>query len=67
MMDPFQSSYGSVLSAFLVLPALMADVLWVACTLFSLGETRAKPPERNAQQRHFHTPAFYASHRQERR
>lgn len=42
MMDPFQASYGSVLSAFLVLPALIADVLWVACTLFSLGETRAK-------------------------
>lgn len=39
MMDPFQSRYGNVLSAFLALPALMSDMLWVACTLFSLGKS----------------------------
>uniref|UniRef100_H3CU00 Solute carrier family 5 member 7 n=2 Tax=Tetraodon nigroviridis TaxID=99883 RepID=H3CU00_TETNG len=39
MMDPFQSTYGSVLSAFLVFPALVMDVLWVASTLYSLGAT----------------------------
>lgn len=58
MMDPFQSSYGSVLSAFLVLPTMMGDMLGLACTLFSLGETGVKPPERNTQRHHFHTPAF---------
>lgn len=45
MMDPFQSSYGSVLSAFLVLPALVADMLGVAGTLFSLGKTSFKLSE----------------------
>ncbi|XP_059904163.1 high affinity choline transporter 1-like [Gadus macrocephalus] len=39
MMDPFQIKYGDVLSSALILPALVADVLWVARTLVSLGGT----------------------------
>ncbi|XP_010862626.1 high affinity choline transporter 1 isoform X1 [Esox lucius] len=39
MMDPFQIKYGNVLSSLLILPALVADVLWVARTLVSLGGT----------------------------
>ncbi|KAM4604279.1 high affinity choline transporter 1-like isoform 1-T3 [Polymixia lowei] len=39
MMDPFQIKYGKVLSGALVLPALLVDVLWVACTLVGLGVT----------------------------
>lgn len=38
MMDPFQQKYGNVLSSALILPALVADVLWVARTLVSLGK-----------------------------
>lgn len=37
MMDPFQKKYGNVLSSALIFPALVADVLWVARTLVSLG------------------------------
>ncbi|XP_058496209.1 high affinity choline transporter 1-like [Solea solea] len=39
MMDPFQQKYGNVMSSALILPALVADVLWVARTLVSLGGT----------------------------
>ncbi|XP_034544932.1 high affinity choline transporter 1-like [Notolabrus celidotus] len=39
MMDPFQQKYGNVLSSALIFPALVADVLWVARTLVSLGGT----------------------------
>ncbi|KAM4604277.1 high affinity choline transporter 1-like isoform 2-T3 [Polymixia lowei] len=39
MMDPFQLKYGNVLSSALIFPALVADVLWVARTLVSLGGT----------------------------
>ncbi|XP_071773246.1 high affinity choline transporter 1-like [Centroberyx gerrardi] len=39
MMDPFQQKYGNVLSSALIIPALVADVLWVARTLVSLGGT----------------------------
>ncbi|XP_038570313.1 high affinity choline transporter 1-like [Micropterus salmoides] len=39
MMDPFQQKYGNVLSSVLIFPALVADVLWVARTLVSLGGT----------------------------
>ncbi|KAF7663206.1 hypothetical protein LDENG_00216980 [Lucifuga dentata] len=39
MMDPFQIKYGKVLSGALVLPALLTDVLWISCTLLSLGTT----------------------------
>ncbi|TKS69254.1 High affinity choline transporter 1 Hemicholinium-3-sensitive choline transporter [Collichthys lucidus] len=41
MMDPFQQKYGNVLSSALIFPALVADVLWVARTLVSLGGTMA--------------------------
>ncbi|KAI9531531.1 hypothetical protein NQZ68_040192 [Dissostichus eleginoides] len=37
MMDPFQQKYGNVMSSLLILPALVADVLWVARTLVSLA------------------------------
>ncbi|KAG7270384.1 hypothetical protein CRUP_024704 [Coryphaenoides rupestris] len=43
MMDPFQIKYGNVLSSALILPALVADVLWVARTLVSLGCGRGDP------------------------
>ncbi|XP_051939264.1 high affinity choline transporter 1-like [Hippocampus zosterae] len=39
MMDPFQKKYGNFLSSVLILPALIADVLWVSRTLVSLGGT----------------------------
>ncbi|XP_060949120.1 high affinity choline transporter 1-like [Limanda limanda] len=39
MMDPFQQKYGNTLSVLLIIPALVADVLWVARTLVSLGGT----------------------------
>ncbi|XP_069022090.1 high-affinity choline transporter 1-like [Embiotoca jacksoni] len=39
MMDPFQIKYGKVLSAALVLPCLLTEVLWVSCTLLGLGAT----------------------------
>ncbi|KAL7405387.1 hypothetical protein ABVT39_028252 [Epinephelus coioides] len=39
MMDPFQIKYGKILSGALVLPSLLVDVLWVSCTLLSLGST----------------------------
>eukprot|EP00064_Thunnus_orientalis_P006017 superscaffoldBa00000607_g6031 len=39
MMDPFQQKYGNFLSSALIFPALVADVLWVARTLVSLGGT----------------------------
>ncbi|XP_071394700.1 high affinity choline transporter 1-like [Centroberyx affinis] len=39
MMDPFQIKYGKVLCGALALPALLLDILWVTCTMFSLGAT----------------------------
>ncbi|CAN9510799.1 unnamed protein product [Ophioblennius macclurei] len=39
LMDPFQVKYGRTLSGALVLPCLLTDVLWVACTLLGLGAT----------------------------
>lgn len=38
MMDPFQKKYGNIMSSVLILPTLVADVLWVARTLVSLGK-----------------------------
>lgn len=38
MMDPFQKKYGNIMSSVLIFPTLVADVLWVARTLVSLGE-----------------------------
>ncbi|XP_036375450.1 high-affinity choline transporter 1-like [Megalops cyprinoides] len=39
MMDPFQLKYGSTLSCVFLIPALIGDVLWVACIMASLGGT----------------------------
>ncbi|XP_076001440.1 high affinity choline transporter 1-like isoform X2 [Genypterus blacodes] len=39
MMDPFQKKYGNAMATALIFPALVADVLWVARTLVSLGGT----------------------------
>lgn len=40
MLDPFQHRYGNMLTATLLLPALMSDILWVACILAALGKKR---------------------------
>ncbi|KAI1902027.1 hypothetical protein AGOR_G00040480 [Albula goreensis] len=39
MMDPFQLKYGNILTSALLIPALIGDVLWVACIMASLGGT----------------------------
>ncbi|MBN3304021.1 high affinity choline transporter 1 [Amia ocellicauda] len=39
MMDPFQIKYGNTLTSILFIPALLADVFWVACVLAALGGT----------------------------
>ncbi|KAM3609491.1 uncharacterized protein V6R79_015788 [Siganus canaliculatus] len=39
MLDPFQQRYGSGFTAALLLPALVCDILWVACILAALGGT----------------------------
>nr|XP_029511218.1 high-affinity choline transporter 1-like [Oncorhynchus nerka] len=39
MMDPFQHRYGNSITIALLLPALISDVLWVACILTALGGT----------------------------
>ena len=38
MMDPFQRRYGNTFTTALLVPALLGDVLWVACILAALGE-----------------------------
>lgn len=40
MMDPFQQRYGNICTTLLLLPALIGDVLWVACILAALGNWR---------------------------
>ncbi|CAL8331921.1 unnamed protein product [Boreogadus saida] len=37
MMDPFQRRYGNAFTTALLVPALLGDVLWVACILAALG------------------------------
>lgn len=37
MMDPFQRRYGNICTTMLVIPALIGDILWVACILAALG------------------------------
>ncbi|XP_047431468.1 high affinity choline transporter 1-like [Mugil cephalus] len=37
--DPFQEKYGNVFGAILFIPALIGDILWVACILSALGGT----------------------------
>ncbi|MBN3316911.1 SC5A7 protein, partial [Atractosteus spatula] len=39
MMDPFQQKYGNTLTSFLLMPAFIGDLLWVACILSALGGT----------------------------
>ncbi|XP_071356178.1 high-affinity choline transporter 1-like isoform X2 [Trachinotus anak] len=39
MLDPFQHRYGNMFTATLLLPALVSDILWVACILAALGGT----------------------------
>ncbi|XP_049430226.1 high-affinity choline transporter 1-like isoform X2 [Epinephelus fuscoguttatus] len=39
MLDPFEHRYGSMFTATLLIPALVSDILWVACILAALGGT----------------------------
>lgn len=39
IMDPFQERYGNVVAAVIFIPALIGDILWVACVLGVLGGT----------------------------
>ncbi|XP_053174980.1 high affinity choline transporter 1-like [Scomber japonicus] len=39
MLDPFQHRYGNMFTTVLLLPALIGDILWVACILAALGGT----------------------------
>ncbi|KAJ8337341.1 hypothetical protein SKAU_G00385610 [Synaphobranchus kaupii] len=39
MMDPFKLKYGNTLTCTLLIPALIADVFWIACIMASLGGT----------------------------
>ncbi|XP_041853383.1 high-affinity choline transporter 1-like [Melanotaenia boesemani] len=39
MLDPFQLRYGNIFTAILLFPALVSDILWVACILAALGGT----------------------------
>ncbi|XP_077424893.1 high affinity choline transporter 1-like [Vanacampus margaritifer] len=39
MLDPFQHRYGQLFTTALLLPALVGDILWVACILAALGGT----------------------------
>lgn len=39
MMDPFQIKYGKRVATLMVIPGIIVDVLWVACTLMALGGT----------------------------
>ncbi|XP_061678648.1 high-affinity choline transporter 1-like isoform X2 [Syngnathoides biaculeatus] len=37
MLDPFQHRYGQLFTTAILLPALVCDILWVACILAALG------------------------------
>ncbi|XP_038124688.1 high-affinity choline transporter 1 isoform X1 [Cyprinodon tularosa] len=39
MLDPFEKRYGRAFTVTLLLPALISDILWVACILAALGGT----------------------------
>ncbi|XP_040886597.1 high affinity choline transporter 1-like [Toxotes jaculatrix] len=39
IMDPFQEKYGNTVAAVLFTPALIGDILWIACILGALGGT----------------------------
>lgn len=42
MLDPFQHRYGNMFTATLLLPALVSDILWVACILAALGKSHLR-------------------------
>ncbi|XP_077373194.1 high affinity choline transporter 1-like isoform X2 [Festucalex cinctus] len=37
MLDPFQNHYGQLFTTAILIPALLSDILWVACILAALG------------------------------
>uniref|UniRef100_UPI0037E87519 high-affinity choline transporter 1-like n=1 Tax=Semicossyphus pulcher TaxID=241346 RepID=UPI0037E87519 len=39
LMDPFQEKYGNTVAAIVFIPALVGDILWIACVLGALGGT----------------------------
>ncbi|KAK5896141.1 hypothetical protein CgunFtcFv8_009773 [Champsocephalus gunnari] len=39
LMDPFQEKYGNKVSAVIFIPALIGEILWIACILGALGGT----------------------------
>ncbi|KAL2087559.1 hypothetical protein ACEWY4_016387 [Coilia grayii] len=39
MIDPFQTKYGKTVAALMVIHAIIAEVVWLACTLMALGGT----------------------------
>ncbi|XP_061139106.1 high affinity choline transporter 1-like isoform X1 [Syngnathus typhle] len=39
MLDPFQNRYGQLFTTAILIPALLSDILWVACILAALGAT----------------------------
>ncbi|GAA6225183.1 high affinity choline transporter 1-like [Lates japonicus] len=39
LMDPFQEKYGNTVAAVLFIPALIGDLVWIACILGALGGT----------------------------
>ncbi|KAJ8268079.1 hypothetical protein COCON_G00132510 [Conger conger] len=39
MMDPLQLKYGKTVTCILLIPAVIGDILWVACTTAGLGGT----------------------------
>ena len=42
LMDPFQEKYGNTVVAIIFIPALIADILWVACILGALGKSEQR-------------------------
>uniref|UniRef100_A0A672J6W0 Uncharacterized protein n=1 Tax=Salarias fasciatus TaxID=181472 RepID=A0A672J6W0_SALFA len=39
LMDPFQEKYGNTVGAIIFIPAIIGDILWIACILGALGGT----------------------------
>lgn len=39
LMDPFQEKYGNTIGAIIFIPAIIGDILWIACILGALGGT----------------------------
>ncbi|XP_057692385.1 high affinity choline transporter 1-like [Corythoichthys intestinalis] len=39
MLDPFQNRYGQFFTTAILIPAILSDILWVACILAALGGT----------------------------